>query len=320
MTTSRRNFLLPGMVIATGVAMLLLALDVPHENLADLIRRSWPVLLMIGGLNMLLIDRVRFGNWLALALSLVGLAAVVYFAYDTRTNLERTDYIETVQPVPLGDNINTVNVTVSVKNARVTFRATDNADRAIGATFIGSTESEVRIAILEDEGGVVNLSVVEHRPNSIPNLERTGRGDLQVLLPVGVSISGLTFVSESGGTLLDFRILDVTRFDVTLGTGNMDLFLPLRGVAIGDVNISDGDLNIVNEADASLRLTGAPEPEEDNNVNGNTYLILAGNIIESRGGLSNFQYNLGIDIGGILTIETSEERAAREAAEAEQAN
>ena len=312
MTTARRNFLLPGMVIATGIAMLLLALDIPHENLADLIRRSWPVLLMIGGLNMLLIDRVRFGNWLALALSLGGLAAVIYFAYDARENLERTEYVETVEPVPLGENINGVAVDVFVKNAAVTFRTTDLGDRAIGATFVGSTESEVSISIVEDEDGIVNMTVVENRPNQIPSLEGTGRGNLQVLLPVGVAVTSLNFESETGGTLLDFRSLDVPRFDVTLGKGNMDLFLPLRGVAIGNVTISDGDLNIVIDTDATLRVDGN---RGSTIVDQNNYLFLADGSIQSLGGLTEFQYNLRTELpGGTLLIETPDERAARDAA------
>ena len=313
MTTTRRNFLLPGMVIATGIVMLLLALDIPHENLADLIRRSWPVLLMIVGLNMLLIDRVRFGNWLALVLSIVGLAVIVFFAYDARANEVRADYVEVVEPIPLGDNIQAVNVDVRVRDATVTFRAADNAERAIGARFVGSTESEVRIAVLEDENGVVNLSVVEERPNAIPNLERMGRGELEVLLPVGVPVTDLTFISESGGTTFDFRALDVPRFDVEQGSGGMNLWLPLRGVAIGDVILDDGNLSIIVEREASLRVEGR---RGATNVLDGAYSALADGTIESRGGLIEFQYNLRADVpGGTLTIETPEEHDARVAPE-----
>jgi hypothetical protein len=126
-----------------------------------------------------------------------------------------------------------------------------------------------------------------------------------VLLPVGVPVTDLTFITDHGQTTLDFRILDVPRFDVSQGSGSMDLWLPLRGVAIGDVTIDDGDLRILIDPDAALRIEGN---RRATTLNQNIYSPLADGSVESRGGLVEFQYNLRINLpGGALTIQPPEE-------------
>lgn len=60
MRVPRRTNLLFGMVVlAAAIIFLLRALDVFPPGIADLINRSWPVLLVLFGFGIFLRDRVR---------------------------------------------------------------------------------------------------------------------------------------------------------------------------------------------------------------------------------------------------------------------
>ena len=65
MTSTRRNLLFPLLIIAVGVTMLLLAVGVLPEAIGDLMQRSWAALIVLFGFNLLLADRIRYGNWIA---------------------------------------------------------------------------------------------------------------------------------------------------------------------------------------------------------------------------------------------------------------
>jgi hypothetical protein len=255
-------------------------------------------------LNALLIDRVKFGNWLALLISLVFLAGVIFMAYSSRADDLRDDYVEVVEPVPLGDNIVGVNVDVQSVDTTVIFRPytleeTDNP-RSVGAKFTGSKESRVTITIEQDDQNRLNLTVVETRPNSIPNLEDMGRGQLEVYLPVGVTIDNLNFENQNGPVTFDFRQVDVPRFNIVNRSGDIDLYMPLEGIVIGDVTIDEGNLLVVIPPDISLRVSGTQGSRE---LDTNVYLPIEGGDIESRGGLSEFQVILRANVpDGTLSI------------------
>jgi len=301
---NRRNFLWAFLVIAAGVAMLLLAIDLLPPNVGDVLRRAWAIVLVIAGLNMLLVDRIRWGNWLALAFSGIILGGVVYFAYDVQASYERADYIEAVEPVVLGEHIQALNITVETLATRVIFRPTDDGARAVGARFVGSSESQVSISVQENEPGIVDFSVIERRPESIPNLAAVGWSNLEVYLPVGVTVTGLSYQSTESQklpTTLDFRFIDAPRFRVEDTSGDVDLYMPENGVVIADVILGNGSLRIFVAPQTSLRVAGAPA---NTRIDENNYISLADGTIESRGGLREFQFNLQVAVRrGSLTIQ-----------------
>ncbi len=305
MSTTRRNFLWPLLIIAVGVLMWFLATDMLPQNVGDLMERSWPVLLVIFGLNALLYDRVRFGNWLALVISLVFLGGVVWYAYQIRADDMRADYIEILNPIPLGDHIQGVTVEVEALDATVIFRPYNpeesDTQHAIGAKFTGSRESRIEVSVQENEDGIVNLTITEKRPNSLPNLRYVGRGQLEIYLPREVPIQALNFRNRKGLVTLDLRLLDVPRFDISNASGDIDLYMPLNSIVIGDISIEKGNLQIIIPPQISLRISGAPANRE---INVNDYLSVQGGDIESRGGLTAFQVNLQVNIpNGTLTIK-----------------
>lgn len=305
MTTTRRNFLWPLLIVGVGVLMQLLATDVLPENVGDLMERSWPILLIVFGLNAILIDRVRFGNWLALGISLALLGGLIWYAYRIRADDMRQDYIEILTPIPLGDHIQGVTVNVSALDATVIFRPYSQEEspepRSLGAKFTGSKESRLEVSVQEDEQSVVHIAVTEKRPNRIPNLRDIGRGQLEIYLPVGVPVQELNFTNKKGLVTLDLRQIDVPRFTISNESGDIDLYMPLNSVIIGDVSINNGNLLIVIPPQIAMRISGAPESRE---LNVNDYLSVQGGDIESRGGLLEFQVELSVSLrDGTLTIK-----------------
>lgn len=305
MTTTRRNFLWPLLIVGVGVLMQLLATDVLPENVGDLMERSWPILLIVFGLNAILIDRVRFGNWLALGISLALLGGLIWYAYRIRADDMRQDYIEILNPIPLGDHIQGVTVNVSALDATVIFRPYSQEEslepRSVGAKFTGSKESHLEVSVQEDEQSIVHIAVTEKRPNRIPNLRDIGRGQLEIYLPVGIPVQELNFTNKKGLVTLDLRQIDVPRFTISNESGDVDLYMPLNSVIIGDVSINNGNLLIVIPPQISMRISGAPERRE---LNVNDYLSVQGGDIESRGGLLEFQVELSVNLpDGTLTIK-----------------
>ena len=305
MSLSQRNLVYPFVVIGVGVLLLLSATDVLPEAIADLMERSWSMLIVIIGLNLLFAGRVRFGNWLALGLSAITLGIVIFLAYEARIEDPQDSYTETLNMITLGDHIQGVDVQIKlVNNTTVTLQSTPDLAKVIGANFVGSKASEVSISAQEDDNGVVTLTITEHRPHAIPKLEDVGRGELVVTLPVGVPITNLTFSNERGRTTLDLRALDVPRMNVQNRFGDVDLWMPFSGIVIGDVIIDEGNLQIVVLPEVSLRVTGSHRLAE---YNQNVYIKLDDGTIRSEN-TSEFEFNLRVSVPkGTLTVISPEE-------------
>jgi hypothetical protein len=254
---------------------------------------------------MLLIERVRFGNWLGLMISVVILGVIVFFAYDVQADKVRTDYREAIEPVILGDHIRGMTVRVEMIDATVVFQHMPDGSRAVNAQYQGSSESEVSISVQENEPGMVELTITERRPNRIPHLEEIGRGELLVFLPVGIPIENLVFTNHRGATTLDFRFLNVPRFDVRIDDAlvGVALHLPPQGNTTSNLSIQKGGLQIYVDPNIPLQINGAPVGGRTE-LDENRYLFLEGGGIESRGGLTEFNIRLSLNMpDGSLIIQ-----------------
>lgn len=309
MSATRRNFIWPLLVIGVGVLLLLVAVEALPTNSDDLIQRSWPALLIIAGLNMLLMERVRFGNWLALVISLAVLAGVIVYAYDYHAERVKTDYTVMLAPEPLmlGENIQGMNITVETLGAKIDFIPAPG--RATYARFIGSKESHVDIAAQEQENGLLELTVKEEYLNRLPNIADMGRGELQVLLPLNMPILNVELTNQNGPITFDFRYAEVPRFNLHNVHGNVDLHLPLAQTAgtdlqiIGDITVSEGNLTLYLSPSVPVRITGV----SDNLEFDRDAYSRDGEIIETRGGLTSFQYAIRVSVPkGTLTLKQAE--------------
>src|SRR5262245_48102259 len=112
MKVQRRTNLLWGLVfLAAAILVLLGALGVLPPSIADLLGRSWPILLVLGGLLIFLRDRVPFGGFVALVVCVALVAGVTVAAFASRVTQERTDYQQAITQ-DIGQGINLLHVRV----------------------------------------------------------------------------------------------------------------------------------------------------------------------------------------------------------------
>src|SRR5258708_17902767 len=81
----------PFVIMAAAALWMAYALNVLPASIAELLSRVWPILLVAFGLMLLLGRRMRFGNFLALGLSLALTVGVVAVAYSQQGKQFRTD-------------------------------------------------------------------------------------------------------------------------------------------------------------------------------------------------------------------------------------
>src|SRR5262245_49279508 len=113
MKAQRRTNLLWGLVfLAVSVLALLSALGILPTGIADLVGRAWPILLVLGGLSILLRDRVPLGGVIALVICIALVAGVTLAAFSNRATQERDEH---QQPIAqeIGSNINLLRLRVN---------------------------------------------------------------------------------------------------------------------------------------------------------------------------------------------------------------
>lgn len=302
MNISRPNFMWPVLIIGIGVFLLLLQIDIVPEAIGDLFIRSWPMLLVIFGLNILLGGRIRYANWVIL-IAAIGLVVVVgNLAYAERRSEYRTDYKESRVEV-LPPEIQQLNVDITVKSTRATISAAP-LDSQVIARFEGSTESDVLID-LTIEGTTAFLTVTETTSGVLPKLDEVGRGTLNVYLPINVPIASLQYLGDDGSMTLDLRPLLVQVLNIQLRRGNMDLYVPTQGQILQDaVRIENGDLRMVVPEGTDLRLSlkdGAEKPTFIPELNGAQYELLGSDLLKP--GVANPRILLRVEVDGTFTID-----------------
>src|SRR5262245_45299658 len=148
MKAQRRTNLLWGLIfLAVSVLVLLSALGILPAGIADLVGRAWPVLLVLGGLSILLRDRIPLGGVIALVVGVALVAGVTLAAFSNRATQERVDHQQPIAQT-IGDNINLLRVRVETLTTDVELvRSLNNGQ--VGGQFLGSTESDVKVDYAE---------------------------------------------------------------------------------------------------------------------------------------------------------------------------
>lgn len=300
MNTGRPNFAWPVLIVGVGIVTLLISADALPEAYGDLLVRSWPVLLIMFGLNVLLAGRLRYANWLILVAS-VGLVVVIAnFAYAERSQEYREDYREFWQDVVPDDvtqlviNIETTDTLVALTNAP--------EPRQAQVEFVGSTESELDVQ-LEIQGTAATLDIIETRSGILPRLAEVGRGKVNIFVPWGVFIQELNFTNDDGPVTLDLTNLEIRWVDATLSRGNMKLCLPQRVanedfVLIGnEVVLNNGDLRLVvpEPVTLSLATNSTSQPTYIPAARASNYVFLFEGGLETRG-VDNNQFDVLLDL------------------------
>ncbi len=304
---NKPNFVWPVLIVGIGIVMLMLSADAIPDAYGDLLIRSWPVLLMMFGLNVLLAGRLRYANWIVFGLS-VGLVVVIAnLAYAERRNEYRDDYRETwLNYMPT--EAETLIVRIEAKETRVTLSHAPFAGQ-MQARFEGSTESEVEVG-LEVDGDVATFFVIERHSGILPKLPEVGRGTLNVFLPPGILIQELNYLGDDGPVTFDLSLLRVSRADIEVRRGNMKLCLPQTvadTVLIGDVRVGSGDLQLVVAPGLPLDLDVGDTNQLEAITyvppgSSNDYLPLATGHLKSNITTNQFIL-LGLDVDGDLILD-----------------
>lgn len=309
MSTARTNFVWPVLIIGVGIIMLMISADVIPEAYGDLLIRSWPILLLMFGLNILLAGRLRYANWLVFGLSIALVVVIARFAYAERTTQYRDDYQESWQDfVP--EEVTGIVINIETKETRVTLSHAPFG-RQILTRFEGSTESEVAIH-MEIDGANAIFTVSESRSGILPRLPAVGRGTLNVFLPAGVLIQELNYSGDDGSVTADLSALTIRRLDLVVKRGNMRLCLPNPDVngelLVGNqIGLNNGDLQLIVPAGADLNLgltNTRQQPVYEPRGKENDYVFLATGALETRGVVNNqFDILLDIAVDGTFTLD-----------------
>ncbi|NDJ85227.1 MAG: hypothetical protein GYB66_05025 [Chloroflexi bacterium] len=308
MTTTRPNFVWPVIIIGVGIIMLMINADVIPEAYGDLLIRSWPVLMMMFGLNVLLAGRLRYANWAVLGLSIILVVMIARLAYARQSEEYRDDYREFWQDY-LPIEVDTLVVEIDVNETRTTISNAPDA-RQVQAEFVGSTESNVDID-MEIQDNTATLRISESRTGILPRLAEVGRGTLTVFLPWAVEIDELNYTGDDGPATFDFTAMAIRWVDVDIGRGNVRLCLPAdttQTVVIGNIiRLGNGDLRMHVPDDTALKLNLGNtdnQPRYEPPARENDYVFEVGGDLETRVVVNNqFDVLLDIDVDGTFTLD-----------------
>ncbi len=298
------NLIWPVLIIGIGIVMFLISANVIPDAIGDVLIRSWPALLIIFGLNVLIGQRVRFANWVILGLGVVLVIVIANFAYAERSSEYRTDYKESRLDV-LPPEVTALDVIIDVRETRVTLSSSPAGERIVDARFAGSNESDVDIAVdIQDTIGVVDIR--ETRPGVLPRLNEVGRGTLNVFLPTDIPIRSLTYVGDNGSVTANLTNFTIQSINMLIKRGNMKLCLPQSGALIQDaIQLDNGNLELIIPADTTLRFDlgdGASQPTYVPAQSENAYQLLIGGILETRL-IDNPRVILNVNVDGELTLD-----------------
>ncbi len=283
--TKRRN-LMWGLVLTTvSLALLLNSLGLIPEGIYDIIDRAWPALFVLAGLSVFLRDRVRFGNGVALVVSVALVGGMATLAFSTRSVEMREDYREEIEQVVDAD-IDLLQVNVEVLATDVEFRSSDS--RAIIARFVGSTESIVSTDY-ETDAARATFTLREEQLREFPMLQAIGRGRLVVELPPELPVD-VAFGGVDGEATFNMGDLFLERLNIDLQRGDtivtIPVYNPLSPTAAGQAGnftVEDGDVTIFVPGEVGTRLElnrggSGIEPEFDPMI----YNYMVGDVLEAR--------------------------------------
>ncbi len=244
----RTNFFFGLVLLAAAIIFLLGALDVIPPGIADLINRSWPVVLVLFGLGIFLRDRVRLGGLIALVVGGLLVGGLATTAFSSRATGLRTDYTAPINQ-PVTNGINLLRVSVQTLSTDVEIVRSLDA-RIISGEFVGSSESLLTTTYVENDDSTANLTIAETQPNQFPLLERMGRGRFTLELPADVAVD-VDFRGGEGILTLNMSGLALERLNLDLAKGDalvtIPAYQPLSGgidATIGTFVVRDGDINV----------------------------------------------------------------------------
>src|SRR5258708_16940405 len=213
----------PFVIMAAAALWIVFALSGLPASFTELLSRVWPILLVAIGLMLLLGRRMRFGNFLALGLSVALTVGVMAVAYSQQGNQIRTDnqkpFTQAIDP-----QINTVNIVLTTLNTEIDITPGDSTKAAISGEFVGSKESTVT-SDYQTDGSTGTFTFIETQSSAIPSLEGLGRGKVTLSLPAAAQIAQLrpTIKGHTGDITLDPTGTHLSELNIASDSGAIAL-------------------------------------------------------------------------------------------------
>lgn len=315
-TGRTQNIAIALVFLAIPAIFLLDSYEVLQAGVLDILKRSAPLVLIFPGLAIALRYRVRFGSWIALALSIALVAGLASYAYSSRVDVVSSDN-QIEHSAELSERITALLIDIRTFDTDVRLTVNDTQG-LIEANFSGSNNTDIQFDYSED-GEAALVSLHENTLSEFPLLQDIGRGELTIEVPPDIAV-GITVSGEHAEVLsLDMGQLNLERLSFTLEEGDVLVRLPLYqplspGVvdSNGTWDVQNGNLRLITPDELGLRLSfERASNAEPSNFDDLIYqLLLEGSDII----LASRQYDnldagmqFRVDIsGGQFTLESSD--------------
>jgi len=278
----RRTNLLWGVVLlAVAIVYLLRALSLLPEGIYDVIVRAWPILLVLGGLSILLRDRIPLGGFIALVLSGILAAGVVTYGFSNRALQPRSDYQQAVNEA-IAEGVTLLRIRIESLATDVELRSSTRDNRAVTGEFVGSSESNVLVEYRQDDAASATLTVREEPRSKFPMLAAVGRGRLELELPTEIPLD-VQFTGVDGNATLNMDGLLLERMNIDLKKGDALVTLPEYDPALsedtavlGTLEAESGSMTIFVPDAVAARLALSANSITSPQYNPSIYNLLAG--------------------------------------------
>ena len=284
------------MLVASGL-WFFTALNALPASVNDILRRSAPALLVIVGLMMLIGRRVRFGNLVAILLTVVLLVGVGTVAYSRQQAVVRNDYISPFETVIQG-SVTGVRIMLTTRLTDIEILPAAAGNRTVSGNYTGTIESQVAVDYQVD-GAIGTFTLSETQRNTFPALELVGRGKITLSLPAGVTIDELTIKNEGGSLTLDASTNAINKLSVDLANGDITASFAEASGMIGDMRTGGGGITVTIPPTITARVTlkggGAGAAQFDPN----RYIKDTNLVLQPVGGQAQIQLSLDAP-GGIV--------------------
>ncbi len=288
MTIRRKTNLLWGVILlAAALILLTRTLGVLPDTIFDLIVRAAPALLVLVGVSFVLQDRVPFGGFFALILSLVIVGVIGFTAYSTRESQTRDDTRQPIDQV-IAPDVSLLRVRIGALTTAVDV-ISGGTGRVTGE-FVGSLDNLMEVSYEQLPDNSATLTLRETQPDEFPRLESVGRGTFRLTLPVGVPLD-VEFTGQDGNVVLNMSGTSLERLNVNAQRGEVVITLPeyeplfsAQNELLGTLTTQQGDLTMFVPASVAARLEldrggSGIDPQHDPTVY--NYLVV-GDVLESR--------------------------------------
>jgi hypothetical protein len=192
-------------------ALLLGALPV---QLLDLAGRALPAALIAVGFMLLLSRRVRFGNLLALTLTVVLVGGLAVMAFNQQSEQVRADQRKQFSQ-PIEAQITSVRIVLNLRNTAVDIKAAASGTASVVADFIGSSETLIT-SDYQVDGQTGTLTIAETASPGLPSLSALGRGQLNLTLPHEVGIQALSIALATRGGQVSVNASDTPLLELSI--------------------------------------------------------------------------------------------------------